>query len=49
MNAQRLGLILLAGLALGSTASVIRVGIAEIHPILLVALRLGIATLAFAW
>lgn len=48
MNAQRIGLILLAGLALGSTASVIRIGIAEIHPITLVVLRLGIATLAFA-
>jgi drug/metabolite transporter (DMT)-like permease len=45
---QRIGLILLAGFALGSTASVIRVGIAEIQPISLVALRFGVATLAFA-
>jgi drug/metabolite transporter (DMT)-like permease len=45
---RRIGLILLAGFALGSTASVIRVGIGEIHPVALVAFRFAVATLAFA-
>lgn len=48
MNPQRIVLILVAGFALGSTASVTRLGVAEIHPVTLVALRFAIATLAFA-
>jgi drug/metabolite transporter (DMT)-like permease len=47
-NAQRSGLILLAGLALGSSASVARLGVLEIHPITFVVLRFAVATLAFA-
>lgn len=46
-DARKLGLILLAGLAFGSTTSVTRLGVAEIHPVTLVALRFGVTTLAF--
>lgn len=44
----RAALILLAGFALGSSASVTRFGVQELQPIVLVALRFTVATLVFA-
>jgi drug/metabolite transporter (DMT)-like permease len=47
-SAQRLGLIGLAGVALGSSVVMTRMGVSEIPPLSLVTLRLALATLAFA-
>src|SRR5574341_1049905 len=48
MNLQRIGLILLAGTALGSSAVMSRFGLREIPPLSLVMLRFATATLAYA-
>ena len=47
MKAEKLGLILLAGLAFGTSVVMTRFGIREIPPLFLVVLRLGLATLLF--
>ena len=44
----RLGLVLLAGLALGSTTVATRIGVQELHPLTLVALRVLVGVAAFA-
>jgi drug/metabolite transporter (DMT)-like permease len=48
LNIQKLALILLAGIALGSSASIARVAVAEIEPLTLTLLRFVIATLVYA-
>ncbi len=47
MDTERLGFVVLAGLALGSSAVLSRFGLQDIAPLSLVALRLGVATVAF--
>jgi drug/metabolite transporter (DMT)-like permease len=50
LNYQQIGLILLAGFALGSNVVMIRLGMerADLPPMLLVSLRFALTTIAFA-
>lgn len=48
MNRQQLGLVLLAGLALGSSAVMTRFGLREIPPLMLTMLRFATATIVYA-